>query len=305
MILYHQDDADGWCSAAIAFHFDPRNAGDLSVGVPCIPCVGMSYGDSVPWQGIERAPWVYLLDFAFQPWADMERLRALGKPVLWIDHHQTAHEEFLAHQDQDWSHWVTRYDDKLAACELTWDYFYEDAYRIEPVRLCGRYDVWDHDKAGNTLAFQSGLRLRPDCTHPWGETWKTLVSLDHRDLTKAILSEGQIVNRAREQEAARLMDSAWEVEFDGMRLVCINAPNANSLAFKTVWDPARWDAMCAVCYRGNKWTVSFYTDKPGVDVGAFAKRHGGGGHKQAAGFQPEWTVVHSLLQGTPIKKGKP
>jgi nanoRNase/pAp phosphatase (c-di-AMP/oligoRNAs hydrolase) len=33
----------------------------------------------------------------------------------------------------------------------------------------------------------------------------------------------------------------------------------------------------------NKWVVSLYTTKD-IDVSEIAKKYGGGGHKQAAGF---------------------
>jgi nanoRNase/pAp phosphatase (c-di-AMP/oligoRNAs hydrolase) len=42
-----------------------------------------------------------------------------------------------------------------------------------------------------------------------------------------------------------------------------------------------------------------YTDKPNIDVGAIAKRYGGGGHVGASGFQ----CVSELPFNLPKKKG--
>ena len=35
----------------------------------------------------------------------------------------------------------------------------------------------------------------------------------------------------------------------------------------------------------NKWSVSLYSIDPNIDCGSIAKKHGGGGHPGAAGFQ--------------------
>ncbi len=66
----------------------------------------------------------------------------------------------------------------------------------------------------------------------------------------------------------------------------MNKGMCNSQAFASVWDPEKHDAMCAFARRPDgQWTLTLYTTKPGVDLGEFCKRHGGGGHVQAAGFQ--------------------
>ena len=61
----------------------------------------------------------------------------------------------------------------------------------------------------------------------------------------------------------------------------------NSQMFDSVWDNTKYDAMLTFGWRKGKWTVSLYTDKEHVDVSVAAKNRGGGGHKQAAGFQCE------------------
>jgi nanoRNase/pAp phosphatase (c-di-AMP/oligoRNAs hydrolase) len=38
-------------------------------------------------------------------------------------------------------------------------------------------------------------------------------------------------------------------------------------------------------YNGKFWVISLYTTKDNVDCSVLAKNRGGGGHKQAAGFQ--------------------
>jgi nanoRNase/pAp phosphatase (c-di-AMP/oligoRNAs hydrolase) len=48
-------------------------------------------------------------------------------------------------------------------------------------------------------------------------------------------------------------------------------------------------------FNGKLWTVSLYTTKEHIDVSQIAKKRGGGGHKQAAGFQVQ--KIEDLLYG--------
>ena len=69
------------------------------------------------------------------------------------------------------------------------------------------------------------------------------------------------------------------------RLVCLNTLQRGSWLFKSVWDPAKHDMMCAYGrLKDGRWRVSLYSTKPEVDCAAIAKLLGGGGHRGAAGF---------------------
>lgn len=58
----------------------------------------------------------------------------------------------------------------------------------------------------------------------------------------------------------------------------------NSQIFDSVYDPNKHDGMLTFAWKKGMWTVSMYGTK-GIDLSAIAKKHGGGGHKQACGFQ--------------------
>lgn len=71
----------------------------------------------------------------------------------------------------------------------------------------------------------------------------------------------------------------------GLRAICLNGGGFNSDVFKTVYNPTKHDVMMPFQYNGTFWTFSLYTTKPEIDCNEIAKLYGGGGHKQAAGFQ--------------------
>ena len=55
--------------------------------------------------------------------------------------------------------------------------------------------------------------------------------------------------------------------------------------------------MSVFSYDGHKYTVSVYTEKD-IDVSKIAVKHGGGGHKKAAGFICENLPYKNIGEGT-------
>jgi len=240
--------------------------------------IGINYGDEFPWEKIEREI-VYMVDFALQPFKQMDRVNMLAEEFFWIDHHKSAIEESAKFPR---IRGLRQYN--KAACELVWAYLV-DATSLPPlfIRLLGRYDVWDHSDP-RTLPFQFGMRQFPD-TRPEGDfNWENL--FDEIAVNKIIRKGEIILDYITSENTKYAVAAAFETELDGLRCIAINKLLTNSQIFDSVWDQEKYDAMLTFGWRaGGFWTVSLYTDKPGVDVSVVAKARGGGGHAQAAGFQ--------------------
>jgi len=102
--------------------------------------------------------------------------------------------------------------------------------------------------------------------------------------------DGRVALKYKQQsERVRCSAAAFPTELDGLRCIALNTAVANSQTFASVWDPEKYDAMCAFYWTAKGfWTVTLYVDdRDDVDVSIVAKNHGGGGHARAAGFQCE------------------
>ena len=75
--------------------------------------------------------------------------------------------------------------------------------------------------------------------------------------------------------------SFW-TKFEGYKVIACNIGMVSSQLFDSIKED--YDIMMPFVYDGKKWTVSLYTKKD-IDVSVIAKKYGGGGHKQASGFQ--------------------
>lgn len=297
LVCYHSADLDGKCSAAIVLHYEKQRWNrDCEL-------YGINYGDPFPWGKIVAGRRVYMVDFSLQPFEpDMPKLAGMCE-FIWVDHHKSTLEEFEKyHQPLAGMNKV-----KLgrAGCELTWELLYgrpddgtagtnyEAAKMPHAVMLLGRYDVYDEKCTivpwSHILAFQYGMRLKDNDPH--SPDWLTLFGDDgieaEVDMLKAITVGGHsiLAYEARQNEIA-MSACGFETKFEGLFALACNRGPTNSKLFESQWNPTKHDLMIAFYWsRRGEWKVGLYTTKDEIDCGALAKRHGGGGHPGAAGFQ--------------------
>jgi len=263
--FYHSADLDGICSGAI-----------VKMQKPDCEMIGINYGDSLPWTAIKAGETVYMVDFSL-PMDEMERLNGICS-LIWIDHHKSAIEDAKARSFLASGHQSLVIGS--AACELTWKEFCQgDVCRA--VALLGQYDVWDYQDHPEVLEFQYGMRQFNATPTDIG-FWETIFFGD----IQSIIEQGRSFLTYEEvQNDIYAKTFAFEVNFDGHTCIAINKGLTNSLLFRSVYDPARHDAMIAFVRRSGYWKISIYTDKPEIDASAICKAHGGGGHQKASGFQ--------------------
>ena len=272
-ICFYHTDLDGICSAAIVKYVCPE-----------IELRPINYGHEFPWNDIQDVT-VVMVDFSLQPFGDMIRLAKEAKSLTWIDHHKTALEaERTVPQRLTGLRRIGE-----AGCELTWEYFMTGE-RPWAVTALGRWDVWDHSDPRYNW-FQFGMRaINPQ---PDDQLWKNLFleELHNTNITQNIVESGKMIVQYTEQAFEEMVHAyGFVTEWEGYKWIMINAAfRGGSKMFASVWDETKYDAMLVYRYspKAGMYTCSMYTDKAGVDVGSIAKKHGGGGHTGAAGFQFE------------------
>jgi uncharacterized protein len=280
--FYHSADLDGHCSGAIVKYAHPQ-----------VECIGIDYTDLFPWDRLLPGEEIWLVDFHLQPFSDMVRLNA-SHPLVWIDHHKTAIADAQTHDFRASGAMSLRED--MAACELTWRFCFPGLPMPLAVLYLGRYDIWKHAEHPGALEFQYGMRLQPDTRPEQQELWQLFFTTPGRTrglvaqsvvpLECEVKTQGAVILEYERVTNAKVCAAcAFPVTLDGLRCIAVNRPLSNSLAFASVWDQERYDAMVAFyCKRPGQWVVSLFTDKPGVDVSLVCKARGGGGHTGAAGF---------------------
>ena len=140
--FYHSADLDGHCSGAI-----------VKLKYSQCELYPIDYGNSFPWNQIEKEDIIVMTDFSLQPFENMIKLNDQCKELIWIDHHKSAIEEARKNNFEC----CGIQEIGIGAAQLTWEYFMGSSIP-KAVRLIAEYDVWNHSNP-NTLPFHFGLRL--------------------------------------------------------------------------------------------------------------------------------------------------
>ena len=263
--FYHKSDLDGHCSGAIV----KRKYQQCEM-------IGVDYEDTLESLGMVGAfqtmETVFVVDFSFDI-SDMEYLKS-HTDLNWIDHHKSAIEKL------DGLECNGIQETGKAACELTWEFLFDEEMPLS-VLFLGRYDVWDH-KDKRVLPFQYGMRAFSN-TRPDSEIWNDI--LDYTVETQLLIESGSAILSYEENQNKKYAASmSFETIFKGLRAIVVNKPFSNSKVFDSVWDESKYDIMIIFGYKPNKFKYSLYSTKENVDCSEIAVSFGGGGHKGAAGF---------------------
>jgi oligoribonuclease NrnB/cAMP/cGMP phosphodiesterase (DHH superfamily) len=266
---------DGKCAGAIVYKYymiDQPALIDKNTNKNC-EFLRINYKDDFPFDMILPGEVVVIVDFSLQKPGEFEKLLKITNNIIWIDHHKTAIEK---HGDLKLA---GIREDGISGCELTWRYFYPNIPVPKVVSLLGDYDIWAFKYGEDTNNLQTGIRLYK--TSPDSPLW--LFWLDPEYIPVKELEWGEIALRYRTNYYTGLIKSwAFITEFERYKVIACNAGSVSSQLFDSITED--YDLMMPFCYDGKRWTVSIYTTKD-IDCSELAKKYGGGGHKQAAGFQ--------------------
>jgi oligoribonuclease NrnB/cAMP/cGMP phosphodiesterase (DHH superfamily) len=279
--IYHSKDLDGFCSGAI-----------VKLKYPEAKLIGYDYGQDFPWHEIPAGEPVIMIDVSLP----MENMLELAKhsnfQFTWIDHHISAINDFNKFSETHENFLTPVLENGISACEGGWLHLFPIDRMPMAVRLLGEYDTWRNAEKERwdhyVMPFQYGMRMK--CQSAETFPMEVLKQNHDEDLSFSAVNEIIVVGNAileyqKTQNERACKSCAFETEFEGLRAVCLNNGGANSSLFDSVWNTEVHDIMIPFVFTGKYWTFSIYSTKPEIDCSVIAKRYGGGGHKQAAGFQ--------------------
>lgn len=277
LIIYHASCADGFGAAFAAWmHF-----GNNAEYQPA------KYGSAFNEFDIFDRD-VYVLDFSFSR-EQTELIIENCNRFVWLDHHKTAFEMWcpdntlLNHRVEGESGSVIHLCNDKSGALLSWEYFHPDKIVPNLIKHIDDYDRWQYKIAG-TKEFNKALWSHT----PWTfEQWGTILLADHTGYPM-MKNEGAAILRAHNQNVAATVKQAAPCRLrmpnvlEGRIVNC--SPNLTS------------DVGHALATKNGTYGLMWYMRPDGVincslrsngdyDVSQIASTFGGGGHKNAAGFE--------------------
>lgn len=268
MIIFHHDDLDGICSAAILYWALPVQEK--------IKTIEVNYDNPIPLGEVSKDEVVYIVDFSFKP-EIMEKLFEITENVIWIDHHKSAldykySKELAGLRDAR--------DKMFSGCELVWKFLYGDGVAMpDAVKYIGDFDKWKWAYGEESRKYKEGM-LSLDWKDPTAVLWKEVLFDD--TLTKEIQQRGSVCLVFKESFLKDYKEKfSFECELEGKKcLACGFYAFGSELFGDSVKD---YDMVVNFEFDGKKWSYGLYSDGR-TDVSKICQKYGGGGHKGAGGF---------------------
>lgn len=286
VVLYHKNCLDGLAAAWVVWC---AHKGDVDL-------VPVQYGDD--WVEQFGENWsllagkdVVCVDFAFS----LSETKALGNicNLLVLDHHLTAakdletvacrcwtkgYEQWFLTRDQ-FGHSTIVVDDRHSGAMLAWMWFNPGKEPPPGIKFAQDYDLWQFNypetKNWAAAAFSHDLTV---------ENFNRVIATPLEEVVR----EGRAIQRHIEKTVRGLAKSARRFKLDDHEVPIVNA---NSLFRNELGSLLSADEAFSISYSDSRYgrQYSLRSKKGGVDVGAIAKRFGGGGHPNSAAFSIEMT----------------
>ena len=236
---------------------------------------------------------VYILDFSYKR-NEMRAILSEAQSVVLLDHHKTAQseldgliDEFVQRPDliQNKAGSALPYirlDMTKSGGRIAWEYFaaiggWQGMASPWLVDYTEDRDLWRH-ALPESENINAALRSYPLDFALWDEFNG---NVGQREMFKR---EGSAIRRAERAIVDTHVRNARKIELDGHSILAVNA----TVLFSEIAGELAKDAPFGACYfdrHDGKRQWSLRSRDGGIDVSEIAKRRGGGGHAQAAGYE--------------------
>lgn len=308
IVVYHAHCNDGFTAAWVAKTCWPDE------DIQYIPA---SHGDPEPAPDITNKN-LLILDFSYDATA-LERLGAICRSCVILDHHETARdalaaflvplnigEMFIARQVN--RHLaaakaaggfpvLAHFDMAKSGATLAWDFCFPEKMTPFLVRYVEDHDLYRHELPG-AQEFSMALGSYPRDFVTWNG-----LALKNEDL----IAEGAHILRAFRAGIENLLPYIVHVKIGEHAVPCLNLPpNMASLGGQILLEAFDDVPFVATFFsRGARDQWSLRSKDGGAHVGEIARRFGGGGHPRAAGFHiraggAETGTLHEGMQSSII-----
>lgn len=280
LVIYHASCFDGFCAAWV-----------MRKIMPDAEFFAAQYGTPPPDVTGRR---VVIVDFSYKRPVMLALIHAARGNVTVLDHHKTAEADLKGIETECYRDTLdclptVVFDMTKSGGRLAWESVCGgglSSYANLPVPWLVEYtedrDLWRH-ALPDSKAVNAALRSYPLDF----ETWDKLAEVEGgRKAWESFVSQGEAILRAERQVIDSHVRHAREVDFDGHKVLCVNA----TTLFSEIAGELAAGRPFGVCWfqrADGKFVYSLRSRDGGVDVSEIAEARGGGGHRGAAGFESQ------------------
>lgn len=262
-VLYHRSCNDGFSAAYCAWTV----LGDSA------QYMGVSYGEEPPM--IEEGDRIYVVDFSFSR-DIMLSWEKIASQLVVLDHHKTAQEALQGLS-------FATFDMNKSGAVLAWEYWHPK----EPIPPLIEY-VQDRDLWKKELPLSDDVFVMLRSFKQEFEIWDTLAHLSREDFLSLAQMIGTPILEKRQRDVEVIASTYIWKEIGGYKVPTVHTSKPSLISdlghyLCKIIPEAPFSAISWSDGEGKtKWGLRSVGD---FDVSQVAKQCGGGGHKNAAGFE--------------------
>ena len=258
-VLYHGNCFDGFTASWIA----------LKTGIPAENHFPLHYGGEYPDLPVNAK--VLMVDFSY-PRPNLELMRDRVAELIVLDHHKTAEAQLHGFPN-------AYFDMEESGASLAWKFFHPDDDLPKFVKYIREHDLWRFELP-DSAEIRAYIRSYPMTYDNWDEL-NTTLGMDFAIAQQ----EGAALARGIEAAVTAMCTQAVMVKIGGYDVPVVNATiYFSEVATRLLKMHPTSEFACYYMDRGDGTRQWGMRSRSEFDVSAVAKRYGGGGHAQAAGF---------------------
>ena len=276
VVIYHDNCNDGFGAAFAFWKWHAPLYGEENVEY-----VAASYGNTPP--NVDKDTDVYILDFSYTPEV-LVKLAESANYVKLLDHHKTAVEAWKEYDENECkpvpSNLAVTFDMSHSGAMMAMKYFAPAETYSSLFNYIQDRDLWQF-KNPDTKAFHALLSLQPKEFSVWDALMQNIDS----PVGSTLIEAGHLLLKQFEKQCEEIVRiGKRKVWIDGVEGLECNCPPmfasdvGNILAKESGTFGHTWMDSEDASNHSLRSIGDF-------DVSAVAKKFGGGGHKNAAGFK--------------------
>lgn len=270
-VLYHANCFDGTGAKFAAW----KRFGDAAYYIP------VQYGKPFPdMVKLGQETDVYILDFSY-PRDFLEDLHSKVHKLVVLDHHKTAQAD-LAGLD------YAEFDMNKSGAVLAWEYFHPGKVVPDMLRLIQDGDLWKFEFS-ETKALRAALPLLESNMIDWD------LCCNDQEILNEVIRSGEAIERYNAIKVDTTVQNNVKVlPYKGYKAGVLNTTTLVSEIGNAIYDTLKVDFSMSYFFDIDGVPVVSFRSKGDMDVSAFAKELGGGGHKNAAGAKVDLEFIRKL-----------
>lgn len=219
---------------------------------------------------------VVIVDFSYKL-ETMKTIAAQAKSLLVLDHHKTALEDLADFDLYGPANTTVKFDMKRSGARMAHDHFFSGILTPQLVAYVEDRDLWAH-KLVLTKEINAYISTIPFDFAAWD-------AADKESINRWV-DKGQAVLAKIAQYVAEVRKNARMVVFEGYEVPCVNASYVDiSEVLHSLCDGRPWPFAVGWSQRADGLFQYSLRSVGDFDVSVIAKKYGGGGHRNAAGFE--------------------